>query len=470
MTFQQFLLILRARLWVVVAIAGGVTALTLLVSLVLPKQYTATAQLVVDMKTTDPLSGASQMLLGYLATQVDIIDSERVAVRVVTMTGMDKPPKDGSPDKLREKWLDETDGIGGDAGYQVWLATFLRKGLDVRPSTTRESNAITIKYKADHPVKAAIIANAFAQAYKETNIALKTGSAMEYKDWFNTQTKKVREDLEIAQRRLSAYEQEHGVLAGDGRFDFESMLLTELNSQLSAAQGMGADSSSRQSHAGTAESLPEVMANPVVGSLKTELARLEADRSQLSARLGPNHPQIREISEKIKGQTQKLEMETQRVASSLGTTSLVSADRIKNLTEAIDKQRARVLELKKHRDQIAVFQRDIDNAQKAYDLVTQRLAFVTLESQTQQTNVSVLTPATPPVEHSSPLVVLNTVVAMFLGILLGTGVALVLEMRDQRVRGIEDLLQNLEIPLLGVIPGLNKPRSGIHFSRRPAIA
>jgi chain length determinant protein EpsF len=467
MTFQQFLLILRARRWVIVAILGCVVFLTLTVSLLLPKQYTATAQLVVDMKSTDPVSGAPQMLPGYLATQVDIIDSERVAVGVVIMAGLDKPPRDGSPDEMRERWLKETEGIGGDAGYQAWLGTFLRKGLDVRPSTTRESNAIYIKYKSNHPVRAAMLANAFAQAYKETSIALKAGSAMEYKDWFNTQTKKVREDLEIAQHKLSAYEQEHGVLAGDGRFDVESMHLAELNTQLTLAQGQRADSSSRQSHADSAESLPEVMANPVVGSLKTELARLEADRSQLFERLGSNHPQILELTKRIEQQRQKVAMETQRVASSLGTSSLVSTDRIKNLTETIDKQRARVLELKKHRDQLAVFQRDIENAQKAYDVVTLRLAQMNLESQTQQTNVSVLTKATPPVEHSSPLVVLNTVIAVFLGALLGIGVALLLEIRDQRVRGIEDLTQDSEVPLLGVIPGAYRPRSGF---RRLAAA
>ncbi|MCL2644076.1 MAG: chain length determinant protein EpsF [Betaproteobacteria bacterium] len=465
MTFQQFLLILKARRWVIVAILASVVLLTLTVSLLMPKQYTATATLVVDMKVTDPLLGVPQALQGYLATQIDIIGSERVALRVVALTGMDRVGE------YRELWRAETGGGGGDSGFRVWLAALLKKRLDVRPSTTRESNIINISYQAPNPAFAAAIVNAFAQAYIETNLELKVNPARQYKDWFDRQTKEVREDLEAAQRKLSAYEQEHGILSGDGRFDVENMRLAELNSQLSMAQGQHAEGSARHSQVGSAETLPEVLANPVVASLRTELARLETDRGQLSERLGENHPMMRELNEKIAEQRLRVATETQRVASSLGTTSRISTARIKEITEAIERQQARVLELKKHRDQFAVFQRDIENAQKAYDLVTQRLAQTNLESQTQQTNISVLTPATPPTGHSSPKIVLNTIISVFLGILLGTGVALLLELSDQRVRGSEDLVQNMGIPLLGVVPGLVKPRRfGFRASRRPAVA
>jgi chain length determinant protein EpsF len=463
MTFQQFLLILKARRWVILAILTSVVFLTLVISLLLPKQYTATTTLVVDMKT-DPLLGVTQAVQGYLATQVDIIGSERVAQRVVALTRMDQVPT------LREQWRDETNGVGGDNGFRSWLALLLKKQLDIRPSTTRESNVVSINYRAPDPALAAAIANAFSQAYIETNLELKVNPAQQYAQWFSDQTKEVRDKLEDAQRKLSAYEQEHAILAGDGRFDVENMRLAELSTHLTMAQGRLADSTAVQTEAGSAESLPEVMANPVVASLRTELARLVADHSQMSERLGPNHPIMQELNGKIAEQRRRVAAETERVATSLGTTSRISTERIKEITEAFDRQQARVLELKKHKDQFAVFQRDIENAQKAYDLVTQRLAQTNLESQTQQTNISILTAAVPPIEHSSPKILLNTIIAIFLGILLGIGVALLLELSDQRVRGTEDLMQNMDVPLLGIIPGLKKPRSGFRGFRRPVAA
>jgi succinoglycan biosynthesis transport protein ExoP len=85
MTFAQFLSVLRARwvamLLVVVLLVAGTTA----VSLVLPRQYTATASVVVDFKP-DPVSAVvfgGMASPAFIATQVDIIRSERVALRVV---------------------------------------------------------------------------------------------------------------------------------------------------------------------------------------------------------------------------------------------------------------------------------------------------------------------------------------------------------------------------------------------------
>ena len=88
MTFHQFLLILRARLWLVLGTLAVVVGTTLLVSLVLPRQYTAQTALVVDAKSADPLLGGllpAQMIPGYMATQVDILTSDRVAQRVVEL-------------------------------------------------------------------------------------------------------------------------------------------------------------------------------------------------------------------------------------------------------------------------------------------------------------------------------------------------------------------------------------------------
>ncbi|MCL1824876.1 MAG: chain length determinant protein EpsF [Betaproteobacteria bacterium] len=464
MTFQQFLLILKARRWVISAILAGVVLLTLVISLLLPKQYTATATVLVDMKTTDPLLGTPQALQGYLATQIDIINSERVALRVIEATGMDKASS------YREEWRDVTGGEGGESGFRIWLANLLQKRLDVRPSTTRESNVISISYQAPHPAFSAAVANAFAQAYINTNLELKVDPARQNKDWFDKQTKDVRDELETAQSKRSAYEQKYSVHAGDGRFDVESSRLADLNAQYTQAQAQDAESISRQSQVGSAESLPEVITNPGVASLKTGLAQLETQRGELSERLGPNHPQMRELNEKIAEQREHVAAEIQRVAKSLGTTSRISKMRLEEMRKEIEKQEARVFELKKHRDQIAVLQRDVDNAQRAYDLVTQRFVQTNLESQVTQTNISILTPATPPLNHSSPKVVLNTIIAVFLGILLGIGVALLLELSDQRVRGSEDLMQNMDIPLLGVIPGWDKPRSGFRTARRPAAA
>ena len=98
-----------------------------------------------------------------------------------------------------------------------------------------------------------------------------------------------------------------------------------------------------------------------------------------------------------------------------------------------------------------VLRRDIESAQRAFEQVSQRASQTSIESQTNQTNIAVLNPATPPAEPSKPRILLNTLVSIFLGTLLGVGLALVLELSNRRVRSAQDLAEALELPVLGSV-------------------
>src|SRR5450830_662080 len=105
MTLQQFLLILRARYKVALLTLLVTVATTVIVSLLLPKQYTASAAVLVDVKSPDQVSGLmlqGMMAPGYMATQIDIINSDRVAKTVVKMLKMDESPV------IKEQWQEAT--------------------------------------------------------------------------------------------------------------------------------------------------------------------------------------------------------------------------------------------------------------------------------------------------------------------------------------------------------------------------
>jgi chain length determinant protein EpsF len=352
---------------------------------------------------------------------------------------------------IQDDWREATDGEGS---VTVWLAALMKKNLDVEPS--RESNVISIAFQGSDPKFAAAIANAWAQAYIDVSLELKVEPARQYAKWFDGQNAELRADLEAAQKRLSDFQQERGIVATDERLDVESARLAELSSQLSAIQAQSVDSRSREAQARNADTLPEVMQNGLIQSLKADLARQQGMRDQLAGRYGANHPELTRIDADIASLRERIAGETQRVVRSLGTATRVDAQREAEIKAALAAQKKKVLDLKAERDQINVLARDVENAQRAYDLVTQRLAQTNLESQTQQTNVVVLTPAVAPIKPSSPRLLLNTALAIFLGTLLGLGAALMLELMDPRVRGVEDLAQIDGVPMLGIVPGAGK--------------
>ena len=138
-------------------------------------------------------------------------------------------------------------------------ANLLQKKLDVKPS--RESNVINIGYSGADPAFAAAVANAFAQAYIDTNIELRVEPAKQYADWFDSQIKLQREKLEAAQKALSSYQQATGIVGTDERLDYETQKFNELSAQLTQAEAQGADASSKQK-SGSADTLAGSDAEP----------------------------------------------------------------------------------------------------------------------------------------------------------------------------------------------------------------
>lgn len=447
MTPSKLMSIIRAR-WSLVLLVVVLTTLTALaISLVLPKRYVATASVVVDAKP-DPVSALiypGMASPAYMNTQVDVIASDRVALRVVRDLRLTEIPE------LRQQWQEaQLDGT-----MEQWVADGLRGNMDVKPS--KESNVLTVTYKSPSPQVAATMANAFVKAYLATTLDLRVEPARQYAGYFDTQAKTALDKLESARMKLSAYEREHGILASDERMDIETSRLSELSSQLVGIQAQSSESGSRQGQAARgADTLPDVLANPVVSQLKADVSRAEAALQQLTTRYGDNHPQVIEAKASLADQRAKLRTEISRVTGAVAATNNINKQRESETRAQLDAQREKVAKLKLARDEAGGLMREVESAQRAYENITTRLNQTSLESQTTQSNVNVLTEATAPRAPASPRVGLNTALAFVAGLILAIGIALLLELRDRKVRDADDVMAVLPLPMLGVLPAPGK--------------
>jgi len=371
-----------------------------------------------------------------MSTQADIIESERVALQVIAQLNLTDDAV------LRARWLEK----GQSEGMERWLAESLRKNLVVTPS--RGSSVLSISYRGDDPQKAAAIANAFAQAYIKTTIELRAAPAKEYAQWFIDQGKQARLALESAQAKLSVYQQESGIVFTDDKLDAEMNKLNELSSQLAVVQGESAASAGKRKLIDSADSLPEVIQNPLIQNLKSELIRIESQMQESGRNFGSNHPLYLQQQAQASAVRERLAGETRRIVDSIITSNLASREKENQLNAAILEQKQRILELKGQRDTLAVLEHDVASAQKAYDEISHKITQTTLESQTTLTNVAMLTNATAPLNPSSPRVILNMLGALFLGVLLGGSMAMLREYFDRRIRGGVDLSVALSVPVL----------------------
>jgi uncharacterized protein involved in exopolysaccharide biosynthesis len=170
----------------------------------------------------------------------------------------------------------------------------------------------------------------------------------------------------------------------------------------------------------------------------------------LSQRLDRNHPQYQAAKAEVEKLRTDLNAAIKSTGSSVGNNATIFRRREADIRAALQEQKRKVLELNRTRDELGALAKDVENAQRAFDITSQR-SQTHLEGQSEQSDVAILNPAVAPIEASSPKVFLNVLLSFVLGSMLGVGLALAAELLDRRVRSDTDLTEALEIPVFGVI-------------------
>ena len=192
MVVEQFLRILKARFGIILLIIAAAIAASIGVSLVITPKYQASTTLVVEVRNTDPVLGGAaamaQTVQGHLVTQSEIIRSERVMNRVIDALSLDS-----SATMLAVATADAGQALGS-ARSRI-LRHFERR---LTVDASREGTTLVVAYEGPDPELTAAVVNAFARAYIDTAMELKTGPATGFRTWFESQTRTYRDRLDAA--------------------------------------------------------------------------------------------------------------------------------------------------------------------------------------------------------------------------------------------------------------------------------
>ena len=449
MDFSQYLLALKARRKAFITAFAVTVFAAIVVALLLPKRYDATATILIDARdeqTMAPAHMSPRERAGYIFTQMELIASGKVAHRVVRDLKLTQDPQ------TREDWEKDT---GGSGSLEEWISATLLEKLKVDSGA---SNIIIVKYSSSDPKKSAVIANAFAKAYLDTALDLRTEPSREAATWFDEQVKGLRADVKNAQAKLSAYQKEKGIAGGDERMDVEYTRMAELNGELGRAKAATLDAETRYKQAQdlikdgvSLDAFPDVLANGYITTVKAALQAAEARLKEQSEVYGPNHPTFQRTAAEVESLRERLQVESKKLVASLGNAVAQSKQRVEELQSSLTAQQDRIMKMRDGRIDLAVLTRDLDSAQRAYETALARAIQVRVDSKVRQTNLAMLTPATEPLKAAFPKVGLISALSIVIGLLLAAGMVYALEMMDRRVRSRTDLESRLAVPSLGVL-------------------
>jgi uncharacterized protein involved in exopolysaccharide biosynthesis len=479
---EKIFMILRARARLVITILTAAVLIAGIITYLSPRMYLATVSLNFEF-STNPVDTRGRLLSDetYLSTQIDIIESQSVAQGVEnSLTEYEKSQLIAALDarfSVMDKfirWIKSSvksffnegrsnsgaaqnknsgETLTVSSAYDVLIRT-MGTGLAVEPMIN--SRIVNISYMSADPRIAALMANRYADAYIATSLRMITDPAQKSKAWFDTQLKTLRHSLEEAQAKLTAYQQKKGIVSSNERLDFEMARLQDLSSQLVVAQQTTRNAATEQrklqdvinSNASLMTFSP-VFDNPVVQNIKSEIRSLKASIAEKSSSLGSNHPDMKKLNSELYSAQKRLDSEVEAIIDGINNSTDLSREREQDLEETLKGQKAIVLELKSEHDQISVLQREVESAQATYNAALNQLNTTSMQSLVDQTNVSIIDRANIPTNYASPRILLNLAIGAFGGLLLGVSLAVFLELIIRRVHTKEEIIAELDIPLLG---------------------
>src|SRR5712691_298274 len=206
--------ILWARKWIAATAITSTIVAAYGVAKVLPPRYEAVATVMLDVTEPDAVTG--QLISGpsarqYQRTLLSVLKSDRVALDVVKRLNLARRPE------YIEAFNQET---GGKGELTRWIAKSLED--DLNGNLPEIGNLMTVSYRLSDPRMAQQITNAFIEAFVDATLDLKVTPAQQNAKWYDGEIGNLRKDLEEAQARYAAYQNQVGVLGKLDKFDAES--------------------------------------------------------------------------------------------------------------------------------------------------------------------------------------------------------------------------------------------------------
>ncbi|MEN1925784.1 GumC family protein [Luteimonas qiangzhengi] len=467
--------ILLKRRWLVLGVLGGVVALSLLATLMMPPVYRSTATLQIDRESVQAMqvegfNNAEGAAPDFLTTQYELLKSRALAERVANELQIDA----STAERLRSNtwWQrataalrdgnddDANDGDGTQASDE--LATLnsatgiVRSGLSVEP--VRNSRLVRVHYDSTLPAFSARVVNAVADGFISSAIERKFDASSYATRYLEEQLALMKGRLEESERSLVEFAtRENIVSSGESGQSLEGQNLSALNASLAAAQNERIRAQAAWSQVSGGGSLPAgAIANSILNTLSQQRAQLNAQYQQQLQTYKPEYPAMVALKGQIDEVERQIEQERGSVRASIRAEYDAAQSREDMLIAQLSNLRTSALDVDTRSIDYNILRREVDTNRQLYDGLLQRYKEIGVAGGVSSNNISIVDRGMVPSGRFKPNLPLNLAIGLMLGLMLGVLIAFVLEFLDDTIKSPEDLEQHLRLPVLGVIPHLRK--------------
>jgi capsular exopolysaccharide synthesis family protein len=207
-------------------------------------------------------------------------------------------------------------------------------------------------------------------------------------------------------------------------------------------------------------SFPTFLSNRAVQDMLQSLTTLENQRSLLLVRKQPANEEVQQVESRIRELELQLYQMSRNYLESLDSQISSKSAGLSRFGSQLELIPAREVEF-------ARLSRQQKLLEDLYTLLQTRLKEAEIRDAVVPANVRLIDPALVPTVPVAPNPVRNLLIAIVLGMLLGSAAAFGRELMDTAVRTTDDVKSATRMPILGVIPRDRQTQNGA--GRRPRI-
>ena len=442
--------ILRKRA-IIVGMFTGLLMVTVAVATALSTPiYKATAVIEISPKTdnvveldqvSDLVTATSTVdLRNYYATQYKVMESRTVIERALS--------------DLRDAGVQDFD----EADDEV---KFFRERLAIKPVV--ETHLVRVSFEYPDPAKAALFADALADAYIDNNLERASASTQRALAWLEDQRKALKDEKYRADVKTYEFRNENDLVGISDAYNGSVQRLKKLQDAWSDAATertrLEARFSGLQRLQAPADWAPlaQTLAtrDVVLRDLLSRYDQLEQERSRLAATLLDQAPPMVEVRTQLDAVEAQIRQQVNEVVAGEKATLDLARKQEQALLSDLEGVQTEVDQLDRQLIDLRLLEAESERSSEFFGDIDRRMAEVRLSNLLRNNNVRFVDRAVADDEPVRPVLTVNLAMALALGLFGGALLAFALEYLDTTVKSREDIEDFVGIAMLGVVPRID---------------
>jgi polysaccharide biosynthesis transport protein len=472
-SFRDYLdIILRRRVAVIIFLAVSVIVSFVYAFWSIPL-YTSNARLeVIDKKEKSEkrLSGEDTVdTRSYMSTQIEILKSRPLAEAVVTSMNLLEKEDAGTKgfslfrvpsylwQKISGSFKDDSQANSTDAKKDIKLSVLadsLTGSVVAKPVKT--SNLLELSTTSTSPIMARDLLKHYLETYLSFNLEKRRSESVQSEQWLKEEGNKVEGKLREAESKLLDFSVDHGlVVSTEGALgQVMGLLNRRVEGQIRSEETKLRAQVRKETKYADSDGKSSGEANQTyINKLKEDLAKQEAEYTQMQGVYSANYPKMVLQARKIKF----LENRIAEIEKDLATGAVESAVKVEKLmTGSVEQTKQEVSRVKGLEAEYSILKKEVETNSEFLKLIMKEAQEMGIKARTISNNMVIVDPPSLPRSPSWPKKKLILMIGLVAGLLGGVASAFVWEQMDDTLQNPDHLTRSLHVRRLGIVPDVAK--------------